>query len=196
MRLFVALHIPTDVRAALGEFVAGLRAKTGRATRWVETDNIHLTLKFIGEVDTSKRDAIEAALGTVRQPRPVCVTFGGATYVRVPPRIFAVGVLGFGELGAPVALVELAKSIDRALVPLGIPAETRGFIPHLTLARLKSGEDAALLRRAEQGFPQFGSAMYRDFDLMESKLNPKGAQYTRLAAFTFAPDAGTSGAAA
>ena len=194
MRLFVALEIPATVRAVLAEMTEKLRAQTGRGVRWADTANIHLTLKFIGEIEASKQSEIEAALAAVRRPDPVPVVFRAIGYIRHPlPRVFAAGV----EPG--VDLRGLVNDVERALVPLGIPAESREFFPHLTLARLKAAEDAPLLRSAAQkaGGAEFGRAVYHEFDLMQSSLRPQGALYTRLARFAFAPPvSGTSGAAA
>jgi len=191
MRLFVALEIPRDVQAALNEISSRLRAQTGRSVRWVDPGNIHLTLKFIGETDASKRGAIQAALATVRRAGPVSVSFRGIG--KALPRVFAVGIEPSPELRG------LVEEIERVLIPIGVPAESREFFPHLTLARLKPGEDAARLRSEAQKMSaaEFGRAAYAEFDLMESKLRPKGAEYNRLARFAFVPTAeGVPGAAA
>lgn len=194
IRLFVALEVPAGVRAALGEVAARLRTQTGRSVRWVHPENLHLTLKFIGEVEADKKGAIEGALSAVRLHEPVVISFRGIGYIRHPqPRVFAAAV------EPTPALRGLVAGIESALVPLGIPAESREFFPHLTLARLKSGEDAALLRgeARKSGADEIGRAAYHEFDLMQSTLRPDGAVYTRLARFPFAPPAaGTSGAAA
>jgi len=194
MRLFVALEIPAIVRAALAELSARLRAQTGRSVRWVEPGNIHLTLKFIGDTDAARLHDIQAALSSIRRPQPVLVVFRGLGDVRHPlPRVFAVGAEPSADLRG------LAAEVDRVLVPAGAPAESRDFFPHLTLARLKSSENAALLRAESRKISavEFGRGACSEFDLMESRLRPSGAEYTRVARFPFCPPAaGTSGAAA
>jgi len=190
IRLFVALELPGEVRAALGALSSRLRAKTGNSVRWVDPASLHLTLKFIGELDSGRLSAIQAALAAIRLPEPVLVVYGGAGTSRFPhPRVFAVGVQGSPPLR------ELAGAIDRALLPAGVPAEAREFFPHLTLARLKSGEESAFLRSEGQklGVTEFGRASYAEFDLMQSTLRPQGAVYTRVERFAFAATARVEG---
>jgi 2'-5' RNA ligase len=191
LRLFVALEIPPEVCSALGEFSARLRPLCPGA-RWADTDNIHLTLKFIGEVAANKQGAIESALAPIRCPRPIPVAFRGVGYFPSDrhPRVFWVGTEAAEELKM------LASDIERALVPLGIPAESRDFRPHLTLARFKSEDGLPRLRSEVQklGTPEFGRAVYNEFDLMQSTLRREGALYTRLARFAFAPAASPAGA--
>src|SRR5208283_739166 len=98
------------------------------------------------------------------------------------PRVLWAGV----EAGSEVA--ELAAEIERVLEPLGIAREARNFQPHLTLARIKSEEGLDELRREAErlGTPEFGRATYSEFDLIESRLRPQGAAYTRVERFPFA----------
>jgi len=97
------------------------------------------------------------------------------------PRAFWCGI------AAPPNLVELAADIDRALVPLGIAAETRPFTPHLTLARFKSDEGIGKIVRAatDMKSTDFGSTTETNFHLYESLLKSTGAQYNRVASFPF-----------
>ncbi|HVB34625.1 MAG TPA: RNA 2',3'-cyclic phosphodiesterase [Patescibacteria group bacterium] len=185
MRLFVALDIPEDVRGRIADFALELRRHAPKA-RWARAAGAHVTLKFIGEVPPDRLDAIRQALEPVRAPAPMEMEFRGIGFFRNDrrPRVLWAGV------HAPATLRELAAEIERRLVPLGIPAESRGFEPHITLARFEHPSESGDLRRAiaEGGMPEFGRAVAREFHLYESRLSPNGSIYTRLASVVFAPE--------
>src|SRR5271168_5162127 len=189
MRLFVAFDVPEDVRAALGELMGRLKPKFSSGARWVRPEEMHVTLKFIGHVETERLGAIQAALATVEWTGPAEMHFRGARFFPSErfPRVLAC------EVEASTNTAELAGKIDRALVPLGIPAEGREFAPHLTLARLKSREDTADLLRAapEMAARDFGAARETEFHLMESFLRPSGAEYRRVETYPRAKKAAT-----
>jgi 2'-5' RNA ligase len=133
VRLFVALDLPDAVRQSLRELIARLKPEC-RSAKWVRPEGMHITLKFIGEVGAEKLDTIRAALATVHAEPPVDMQFGGLAFFpnERRPRVLWCGVK------ASANLAELAAGVERALVPLGIPAESREFVPHLTLARFRS----------------------------------------------------------
>ncbi|MGA2482683.1 MAG: RNA 2',3'-cyclic phosphodiesterase [Candidatus Acidiferrales bacterium] len=184
MRLFVALEVPENVRRALAELIAKLRP-AAPAARWVRAENIHVTLKFIGEVPPGQLDPIRGALSAMRLDAAVSIRFRGLGFFPNDrrPRVFWAG-MDASENFAP-----LAASIEAALAPLGIPRESRPFTPHLTLARFPEPRPAPELLEAVAPLldKEFGSATTSEFHLMESRLKPGGAQYTRLATFSFAP---------
>jgi len=191
-RLFVALELPPAVRAALGEVSARLRPRAGRGVRWTDPAGIHLTLKFIGEIEAAAVQAIRRALAGIRADNSVEVAFRGLGWFPNArhPRVLWVGVEARSGLG------ELAAEIERVLEPLGIARETRKFQPHLTLARIISEEGLGELRQEAErlGAPEFGRAAYSEFDLMESRLRPQGAVYTRVERFPFAVSIAAAGA--
>ncbi len=182
MRLFVALEIPPAVRKSLGEFLAVLRALSSQP-RWVRTDNLHITLKFIGEVQQQKLGDIRAALSAVHSDRSVTLDFRGVGFFpnEKRPRVFWAGI------EASANLARLASDIDRAFEKLGVPPEKRPFSPHLTLARFEPPELPEKLRAAiqESATCVFGSVAAEEFHLIESKLKPGGAEYTTLETFPF-----------
>ncbi len=108
MRLFVALHIPEPVRAALTECSAEL-SKTCRAGRWVRPEGVHITLKFIGEVSDDRAEAIRAALAEIRGFAPVDLHFSGLGFIPSSkrPRVLWAGI----EAGPELA--RLAAAEDR-----------------------------------------------------------------------------------
>ena len=182
MRLFVALEIPSAVRKNLAEFLATLRAISSQP-RWVRTENLHVTLKFIGEVSAEKIGDIRTGLSAVRSSRAVTLDFRGAGFFpdEKRPRVFWAG------LEASANLARLAGDIDRTLEKLGVPPEKQPFSPHLTLARFESPGLPEKLRAAiqENAKCEFGSVAAREFHLIESKLKPGGAEYTTLETFPF-----------
>ena len=182
MRLFVALEIPPAVRESLGEFLAALRALSPQP-RWVRTDNLHITLKFIGEVQPEKLGDIRAALSAVHSNRSVTLDFRGVGFFpnEKRPRVFWAGI------EASANLARLAGDIDSALEKLGVPPEKRPFSPHLTLARFEPPGLPEKLRAViqENARREFGSVAAREFHLIESKLKPGGAEYTTLETFPF-----------
>jgi 2'-5' RNA ligase len=185
VRIFVALDIPKEVRAALGALIAKLRP-VSRAARWTRIEGVHLTLKFIGEIQPEKVEAIKVPLSQIRFPRPIEMKFRSVGFSpnERRPSVFWAGVETDTELGA------LAAAVEASLEPLGIAKERRAFSPHLTLARSKSSDGSALNRLHEAisaaGPLEFGAGIAKDFHLYQSILKPSGAEYTRLATFRFA----------
>ena len=183
MRLFVALDIPDEVRASLAALVARLRPAC-REARWARLAGLHVTLKFIGEIAAEKFEAIKSALASLPPREPFSIKFRALGFFPSPrrPRVLWAGI------EAPAALGELAAEIEKALVPLGIEPETRAFAPHLTLARFESprGLDSLHAAIEQAGAVEFGATLARDFHLYQSVLKRGGAEYTRLATFSFA----------
>jgi 2'-5' RNA ligase len=183
MRLFVALELPATVRENLGALLESLRAVSPQ-TRWVRPENLHLTLKFIGEAGETKLAAIRSALAGARSDQPTTVIFRGLGFFpnEKRPRVFWAGI------EASPNLKTLAAEIDRATEKLGIPREQRPFSPHLTLARFEPPELPEKLRSAiqENSAREFGSFRTNQYHLIESKLKPSGAEYTTLESFPFA----------
>lgn len=182
MRLFVALEVPAEVRERFADFLKQLRARSTQP-RWVRPENLHVTLKFIGEVPPEKLSAIRAALATVRSDKAVTIDFRGLSFFpdEKYPRVFWAG------LNASPNLKTLATDIDHATEKLGIPPEKRPFSPHLTLARFQAPRLPEEIRTIvqENDAREFGSLRTREFQLIESKLKPSGAEYTTLESFPF-----------
>lgn len=185
MRLFVALAIPAAVRDNLAALLKDLRDLSLRLGdkrgRWVRPENLHVTLKFVGEAADTKLEGIRDALAKIRSDAPVDLQFRGLGYFpnEKHPRVLWVG------LNASSNLALLAEDIDRALEPQGVAPEKRAFAPHVTLARfeppgLHEKLGAAIQKNSQR---EFGSFQVRDFHLIESKLRPSGAEYTTLASF-------------
>jgi 2'-5' RNA ligase len=186
VRLFVALEVPAAVRKKLSGLVQSLRAIDSRP-KWVRTDNLHLTLKFIGEVPEAKLATIRNSLAGVRSASAAELTFRGLGFFpdEKRPRVFWAGI------EAKPNVRELAAEIEQRLEKQGIPREQRNFSPHLTLARFQPPGLPDKLRSAiaVHASEEFGSMRTNQFHLIESKLKPAGAEYTTLQSFPFAGEA-------
>jgi len=191
VRLFVALEIPAAVRDNLAAQVEELRELSAKVAdkrpRWVRPENLHVTLKFIGEVSPAKVEGMRGALSAIRSNAPVDLKFRGLGFFpnKNHPRVLWAG------LDASANLPSLAGDIDGALETQGVARERRAFTPHLTLARIEPPGLHEKLRAAIQksGEREFGSFQTCEFHLIESKLKPSGAEYTTLASFPFSLEA-------
>jgi 2'-5' RNA ligase len=197
VRLFVALEIPPDVRANLADFIKEMNALSEQFgqkwVRWVRAANLHITLKFIGEVADTKLDGIRGALAKVRGDGLFEIRIRGMGFFPDEERTT---VLWTG-LEASAKLASLAGAIDAAIATQGLRRENRAFLPHLTLARFappgilgSTGIGKELLAAIKQnGEREFGSFVAREFHLVESKLKPSGAEYTTRHSFPFVAEA-------
>ena len=192
MRLFVALDIDEAIRQRIAVFVEGVRGFAPEA-RWVRAESLHITLKFIGEWPGEKLEILKEKLAEVSAPAiPLEIRGSGFFPNAKSARVFWIGISG----GEPLAT--LAGSVDAGLTKLGIARETHAFSPHLTLARGGGGsgtpgqmkDDRRNIRFAKLQEklaalppPEFGTMTAREFFLYESKLSPKGSQYSKLARF-------------
>ena len=180
MRLFLAINVPPETRDAIYADAEPLRAAT-RGVRWVTSSALHITLKFLGEQDDRLIDDIHSALrpiGNAHASVTVTTTDVGAFPNFRRPRVVWLGMTG------EAAMRTLARDIDRALVPLGIPAEARAFQAHLTLGRVKSELDAreATALAAAAGTPLTSRTVpVQAVDLMRSELGPGGSRYSVVA---------------
>jgi 2'-5' RNA ligase len=126
-RLFVAIRPPAQIRALLLGAMGGISG-----ARWQSEDQLHLTLRFIGEVDRHRAGDVHAALGAVHQPPfEIALSGIGAFDRRGWPDAVWAGVAPHEPLKA------LHKKVDAALARVGVAPDQRAFLPHITLARLK-----------------------------------------------------------
>jgi 2'-5' RNA ligase len=186
VRLFIAIEIPENIRNGFASLLKEFRAIAPQV-KWVRAENLHVTLKFLGETESAKLGALQNVLGGVRSPEPVNLEFRGLGFFpnEKRPRVFWAG------MEASVNLKTLAAGIDQAAHRLGFPLEERPFTPHLTLARFSlPGTPPKLLQAMNEKCGQsFGSLRTQEFHLIESKLKPTGAEYTTLQTFRFATEA-------
>lgn len=181
MRLFTAIDLPSQVLDALEELLE--RLKPTARLKWSPRENLHITTKFIGEWPEARRAELEATLRGIGRLDPIPIALRGVGFFPNPhaPRVFWVGV----EAGP--GLAELARRTDAALARLGVPAETRPFSPHLTLARIREPVPLGPLRQAIARLEslEFGEFEADRFYLYLSELRPAGSVYTKLSEFRF-----------
>jgi 2'-5' RNA ligase len=182
LRLFVAIEIPGEIREKLAAFLTDMRGVAPQA-KWIRAENLHITLKFLGETDGAKVQAAKDGLEKIRSEGPVALEFRGLGFFpnEKRPRVFWVGMEASGNL------MGLAQDIDQGMHKLGFPLEDRPFAPHLTLARFNPPGLPPKLGLAvkENALRKFGAFSARKFDLVESKLKPSGAEYTTVQSFQF-----------
>jgi 2'-5' RNA ligase len=128
LRLFVALPLAPDLKSRLAGLAGGLPG-----ARWVPEDNLHITLRFAGEVDEPTADAIDQALAGIHQPA-FPLTLAGVGLFGQPRGVSTLWV----GVERSDALFQLQDRIERAMVRAGLAPERRRFHPHVTLARLKA----------------------------------------------------------
>ena len=180
-RAFVAIEVPDSVRNTISALIGRLRERdVTNCVRWVRPEGVHVTLKFLGDTPNDKERAIESALESSAAIRPgLDLSLGplGSFGSRRGARDQVVWV---GLSGETAQLVELAADVDRALVAVGFPAETRPFTPHLTLGRMRRGVQLVPSFTEDAAWPPGDGAFHVDhLSLMESDLRPDGARYMR-----------------
>jgi len=178
IRTFIAINLPDSVRERIAEFQAKL--KQDRAdVKWVRPESIHITLKFLGDVEEEKMDGVaQAVQRSVEGMSAFTVSVEGTgTFPNDRrPRVLWVGV----EEGAE-KLADLAMNLDRELSGLGFEGEKRKYSAHLTIGRVRSLNrmDGTVESMRALGFE--GEAFeVRDVVVMKSDLQPTGAVYTAL----------------
>ena len=175
-RLFVAIRPPEDVRDRLIDAM-----DDSPELRWVGDDNLHLTLRFIGEVERPLADDIAVALSRIRSERFELRIAGVGIFERRNGGALWAGV----EPKAPVAA--LAARVERACVAAGLEPERRAFHPHVTLARWSRREASAAQAFLERNRALAPDAFAVDrFILYESRLSRHGAHYEEIADYPLA----------
>ena len=175
-RLFVAIRPPEPIRDALLDLMEGIAG-----ARWQDDEQLHLTLRFIGEVDRHVAEDVHAALGSVRHPPFDLSLSGVGMFDRrgVPATLWA-GV----EPAEPVRA--LHNKVDQAVARAGLEPEHRAFHPHITLARLGRGSGPVDAFLAKIGGVTSASFHVGSIALYESRLTPAGAQYEELERYMLA----------
>jgi len=179
LRSFIAIELPEAVKSALSEFQQELN-KCGADVRWVNPLNVHLTLKFLGEIN--EKDVcriIKAVEGTCRKYTSFYLEIAGAGVFpnKRSPRVLWVGINGNGTFTA------LQQEIEDTMAFMGFEKENRKFVPHLTLGRFRSliGKEALLDKIELHQATKFGAIDVKTVSFMKSDLGPAGAKHTRVA---------------
>ena len=170
--------LPDDVRQRLATAVDRLQSHAADVA-WVAASNLHVTLKFLGQVDETRVPPLATALGGAladQRAFEVGVRGLGAFPSPTRPRVLWAGLEDGGALGA------VAERVDRCCTALGFPRETRPFAAHITLGRVREPRRQPALADALAHPTDFGRVRVERVSLMRSELSPRGARYSELAA--------------
>ncbi|MBV8800312.1 MAG: RNA 2',3'-cyclic phosphodiesterase [Alphaproteobacteria bacterium] len=167
IRLFVALALPDDVAQSLSMLQSGVPG-----ARWSTREQLHLTLRFIGEMDEREASAIDEALAGISAPPFVLQLKGVGSFGGKNPHALWAGV------AANDSLMHLQRKIESAIQRLGFPAEQRKYTPHVTLARLRATPPQRVMDYlSDHGL--YASPLFEvsAFALFSSQLTPRGSIY-------------------
>jgi 2'-5' RNA ligase len=183
IRAFIAINLTPEIQRRLDEVIATFKHQLDKTPiRWVPANNIHLTLKFLGDVSAANLDLLKKQLrAEVTGSRPFEISIGGAgafpTVHR--PRVIWVGV------EAPQELAAVQNGVEGAMARLGYAGEERPFSPHLTLGRVSRNTTpqdyraiSTVLEKEKIGF--LGVVCVRAIELYKSDLHSSGAVYTSI----------------
>ena len=135
IRSFIAIELPDHLRLKITRLQEQLKSGGRAPVKWVDPNSIHLTLKFLGDIDAGITGKITTALEeAVRGVHPFHLEVKG---LGVFPNLRRVNVIWVGITGEVDRLSQLQRRVESSLSPLGFAAESRSFRPHLTLARLR-----------------------------------------------------------
>ncbi|MEA3435249.1 MAG: RNA 2',3'-cyclic phosphodiesterase [Thermodesulfobacteriota bacterium] len=178
-RAFIAIELPEEITVFIHKIQEGLRSY-GFKARWVRPENIHLTLKFLGDIN--KEDIKKAGDAIISAAGENASMSLGAKGIGFFPGVKRSRVIWTGIAGQKKELTDLQKTLDGKLDTVGFPKEKRPFKGHLTIARIKRKIDAMRLVDAMKEFGRFESKTFiaDEVVLFKSELKPSGAVYTKL----------------
>jgi len=182
IRVFIAVEIDRDIQSMLGNLVTKIQKTSTETVKWIPDRNIHLTLKFLGDVDTWELGSIQQLLRDVaNQSRAISaiITQLGAFPSLSNPRVIWIG------LDAPSPLFQLARVIEESTRNLGFSTDNKPFTPHLTLGRVRSTitkEQQNNLSKCLRSIhiPIFKPIQIQSITLFQSILKPGGSEYYAL----------------
>ena len=182
MRCFIAIPLPNQTHQELHKIQSQLK-ETGADVKWVKSDNIHLTLKFLGDAEGTKIATISQKLKEIASGYPCFETIIGklGTFPTLSnPRVIWLGIDKNED-----KINNMQKRIEEVLEPLGFPKETRVFHSHLTLGRVRSKKNIQNLTEKIKtlSLPQLVPITVDKMILFQSILKPSGAEYTALEEF-------------
>ncbi|OHB74303.1 MAG: 2'-5' RNA ligase [Planctomycetes bacterium RBG_16_41_13] len=185
VRLFIAIEITDAVREKVSHFQNDLK-KASADVKWVAPENLHITLKFIGNTDEEKIDEIVDVIHqSVIEIKPFDIYYSGAgTFPagKYPRVIFA------GAMDSSGALASIYERLNRQLTELGIPYDEHTFDAHITVGRVKTHKNIKKLMECVHSYREFtfGQENIDHLVLMKSDLTREGAIYTRVSTIRFA----------
>jgi len=180
MRTFIAIELPEEIKTILSRIQDELK-QTHADVKWVKPENIHLTLKFLGEIEQDLVKKIQSALSEIAQKNSI-FTLGLSNIGAFPklqyPRVVWIGIKHDQRF------FEIAGDLEKGLIKIGLPAESRPFSSHITLGRVRSGlnrkalvEKLDFLNRNLSSPPEF---KVFSLTLFKSTLTPAGPIYETI----------------
>ena len=188
IRTFISVEVPDRVKVALGDLTGGLREEGLSEVRWTRPQGIHLTLKFLGNIDPRMASGIMDGLKTAAQrTTPFQLGLGS---LGVFPNIAKPRVIWMGLAGEWEQLRLLQEAVEEQTLSLRFSRDKRGFTPHLTLGRVRNSLSSPKREMLSQAikttsFPSSLSWQVREANLIHSTLTPEGAIYRKLGTAQF-----------
>lgn len=183
MRTFIAVDFPKETLNKIHEIINYFKSQTpNKALKWVSTDNLHLTLKFLGEISPDNLSQVKNIITTSlcnQTAFDIGIEGLGMYPNACKPRVIWLGITNSGPL------VAIHNKLDTALKAVDIQPERRDYSPHLTIARVRRKADSDIVRAIGETMSQFkvdslGTIRIDKVCLYQSKLTPEGPIYTPL----------------
>lgn len=175
MRVFTAVDLNDELKENISAFIEECRKKHQRSVKYVERENLHITMKFLGEMTDEAVAKLSEDLAAIRVPSVNVLAHGAGGF----PNVFFPSVLWIG-IKDDGTLEKLFREIEDKAAVHGVAKETKKFHPHATIARVKGKADSGLLELIKNCGKDFGGFLAESFVLMKSDLMPDGPVYTRL----------------
>lgn len=186
MRAFIAIEIPGEIKRRIGALIKECKMTGIAPVKYVDIENMHITLKFLGETENSVLQAISDKFGRISSPPPELTIFSAGAFPGFDfARIVWVGIKENQELKTTF------MEIENIVIKNGFKADERDFNPHITIARIKgkvTNEWIGVVKKYT-GF-KFGSFKPEGFSIYRSDLDQKGPVYTKISFFPFKEAAG------
>ncbi len=182
-RAFIALEIPSQTHKEISIKTAWLQKELGtHLVRWVSSENIHLTLQFLGDITSAKIEDVSQTLSDLagRHEKHKIIISGLGTFPNMRrPRVIWIGIQ------VPETLKALHQDLEAATAKLGFPPEKRSFNPHLTIGRVKQHISANKIESIRNAISStnigfIDTVEIESLHLLKSDLKPSGAVYTKL----------------
>ena len=181
IRAFIAVELPAELKRELAELEAQLKKNSPPVVKWVDPNNIHITLKFLGEIS---EDSIEELMLAIEEAAQGILPFQlEVRGVGAFPNLERPQVLWTGVKGELEKIAQLQERIESNTEQLGFPRESRAFSPHLTLGRVRNEARPNERHRlgkllTDTSFTATNNIDVHAVDLMRSHLTPTGAIYS------------------
>ena len=176
MRSFVAVDIPGVIQESVRDYVEGLKGSFGNVMKWVAPENLHFTIKFLGEISDAEAETVKRCMGAAAENiAQFEITLEGVGFFPTAerPRIVWIGTDGGCE-----HLLEVNQLLESCLEPEGFDRDEKPFSPHLTIGRVKKYKKLKLPDRV----PDFDAVTFDagGISLVKSVLTPQGPIYETL----------------